>query len=72
MRQQKTEERIQKALNRGDDFHLEKLNEFLRKQEIAENIRKKFAEEREEKAKQQEMIRKEKKIMIISKIKINI
>ena len=46
IRQQKTEERIQKALNRGDDYQVGKLNEFLRKQELAEHIRKKFAQER--------------------------
>ena len=71
MRQKKTEERIQKALNRGDDYQEEKLNELLKKQEMAENIRKKFAEEKIKRAKELEIARKEKEKEILKILKKN-
>ena len=70
-RQKKTEERIFKALNRGDDNNIfNKINDFIHKQEIAEENRKKFAEERTQKIKQQEILRKEKEKEIEEKLKI--
>ena len=71
MRQQKTEERIKKALNRGDDFQIEKVKDYMKKQENAEKIRKKFAEEREKKAKEQEITRKNKEKEIMKILKKN-
>ena len=71
MRQQKTEERIKKALNRGDDFQIEKVKDYLKKQENAEKIRQKFAEERELKAKEQEINRKNKEKEIMKILKKN-
>ena len=71
MRQQKTGELIKKALNRGDDFQIEKVKTLYKKQEYAEKIRKKFAEEREQKAKKQEINRKNKEKEIKKILKKN-
>ena len=45
--------------------------ELLKKQEYSENMRKKFAEEREKKAKQQEILRKEKEKEILKILQKN-
>lgn len=70
-RQKKTEEKIQKALSRNDNNMNSKQGEYLKKQEIAEEIRKKFAEEKMQKSRLAELQRKEKEKEILEVIKRN-
>ena len=70
-KRRKNQERIQKALSRNDSTFLNRQNDFERKQKIAEELRAKFAQERYEKQKQQEILNKQKEQEIMEVLRRN-
>ena len=70
-RQKITEDKIKKCLARNDNLMSDKQGEYVKKQEYAEEMRKKFAEEKKERARLREMQRKEKEKDILNVLKKN-